>query len=112
MARNEEIVTSMEPKSGKTSEDGPVTIIGKGFDNRIIVHFGENDAEIKERTGQESIIAVPPAHAAGKVCVFVIDKKSGRLFTVPDVYEYIDDPGPGQNQTKDELLQRSEGGIK
>ncbi|MCK9397805.1 MAG: IPT/TIG domain-containing protein [Methylobacter sp.] len=78
-------VTSVSPNFGSTTGNTGVTIAGKGFDIAD-VRFGENDATVKNLT-QTSITATTPAHKAGKVDVFVINK-NGQSFTLRDGYEY------------------------
>lgn len=78
-------VTSVSPNFGSTTGNTEVTIAGKGFDITD-VRFGENDAAVKNLT-QMSITAITPAHKAGKVDVFVINK-NGQSFTLRDGYEY------------------------
>jgi hypothetical protein len=102
-------ITRIDPNTGPASSLSPtsttmddnrgliVAIIGTGFQRNAAITFGGVPVEHSTFVSGSTLLAAPPAHAAGKVPVTVTNPDN-QSFTLPDAFTYLA-PTPGAPPT-------------
>ncbi len=83
----------IDPVKGPPAGGTEVTITGTDFLDGVIVKFGDLNAATVTRNSDTEIVAVTPAHAAGKVNVLVRNLDGGTA-TNPNGFEFVEPPPP------------------
>jgi hypothetical protein len=85
------VVSSLSPSTGPIAGGNAVTITGLSLTGALVVTFGGTSTAFVV-TGDTSITATAPAHAAGTVDVFVTTAQGTSANTAADDYTYGDLP--------------------
>ncbi|GHU07467.1 hypothetical protein FACS189431_2090 [Alphaproteobacteria bacterium] len=85
--------TQITPNYGSTAGGTTVTLTGTGLDNLNFVQFGTNSSDICTNINNQSatsLTCLAPAHAAGRVNIFI--STAGGTDTITDGFNYLASP--------------------
>jgi hypothetical protein len=80
-------IKSVEPSFGNVAGNDNVVIVGTGFKNGMLVHFGKREAKNVVIEGPTRILVTSPSGVEGKVDV-TITRDDGKSFVLRDGFSY------------------------
>jgi hypothetical protein len=86
-------ITSVQPPSGATSGNTPVTVFGQNFAPGCQVKFANNGATVASNTPARLIVLTPPSQTVGPVTVRVINPNQ-QTAIAPNAFTYVAAPPP------------------